>query len=187
MQNKRFVRSTALILILLVVFCSCGNKAQESAAQNDRYAEGFKTGYREGYRSGNEDGYKTGYDEGLSEGKQASGTSMMTATFSGEFTATVEKLIPDYYALPGNTVAVVHYFQDGPFLLRFNEDMTGKLVEGETYVFSIQPYEIRVTSSMIVDFKDCADSVTVTGYREVEEDEMGLDSKMIEVRFSIID
>lgn len=66
------------------------------------------------------------------------------AQFSGSFTASVEQLLPDYFALPGKTIAVVHFFQDKPFLLRFQEDMTGKLVEGTVYVFEFKTFEVEL-------------------------------------------
>ena len=84
------------------------------------------------------------------------------AQFSGSFTASVEQLLPDYFALPGKTIAVVHFFQTAPFLLRFQEDMTGKLVEG--------------TDEKNPDILDYMYSIDVTNYRVAEDSELGLDS-----------
>lgn len=66
------------------------------------------------------------------------------AQFSGSFTATVEQILPDYYALPGKTVAVVHFFQDRPFLLHFQKDLTGELIEGTAYVFEFETFEVEL-------------------------------------------
>lgn len=139
------------------------------------YEEGRNAGYKEGCNTGYEEGCKVGYEEGYSAGRQEGN---VVARFSGSFTATVEKLLPDYYALPGNTVAVVHFFQDGPFLLLFQEDMTGKLMEGTTYVFDFEPFEVEVPAGKErIDIMDYMYSIKVTNYRPAEEDEVGLEEK----------
>ena len=95
--------------------------------------------------------------------------------YSGSFTATVEELIPDYCALPGNTIAVVHFFQDMPFLLRFDEDMSDKLIIGETYVFEFQPFEVEIPDEKnIPSISAHMYSIVITGYRVAEEGETGL-------------
>ena len=95
--------------------------------------------------------------------------------YSGSFTATVEELIPDYCALPGNTIAVVHFFQDMPFLLRFNEDMSDKLIKGETYVFEFQPFEVEIPDEKsIPSISAHMYSIVITGYRVAEDGETGL-------------
>ena len=104
------------------------------------------------------------------------------ARFSGCFTATVEKLLPDYYALPGKTIAVVHYFQDRPFLLRFQEDMTDKLIEGETYIFEFDTFDVEIPEDLEnMDVSDYMYSIVVTNYRLAEEDEKGLSEKRADV------
>ena len=60
------------------------------------------------------------------------------------FMVTVEQLLPDYYALPGKTIAVVHFFQDRPFLLHFQKDLTGELIEGTSYVFEFETFEVEL-------------------------------------------
>ncbi len=95
--------------------------------------------------------------------------------YSGSFTATVEELIPDYCALPGNTIAVVHFFQDMPFLLRFDEDMSDKLIKGETYVFEFKPFEVEIPDEKnIPSISAHMYSIVIIGYRVAEEDETGL-------------
>ncbi len=99
------------------------------------------------------------------------------ARFSGCFTATVEQLLPDYYALPGKTIAYVHYFQDSPFLLQFHEDMTDKLIEGQAYVFEFNTFDVDIPESTSnVDVKNYMYSIEVSAYRPAKEDEMGLSS-----------
>ena len=72
------------------------------------------------------DSYEAGYNDGK---QQIAESKKHFAQFSGSFMATVEQLLPDYYALPGKTIAVVHFFQDRPFLLHFQKDLTGELIE----------------------------------------------------------
>ena len=84
-------------LMLVLTLVGCGNNAQSSDAHNAEYEEGYATGYEAGYNDGKQ---------------QMTESQKHFAQFSGSFTATVEQLLPDYYALPGKTVAVVHFFQD---------------------------------------------------------------------------
>lgn len=109
------------------------------------------------------------------ENKEEVSDTRTYARFSGCFTATVEELLPDYYALPGKTIAVVHFFQDRPFLLRFQDDLTDKLTEGETYVFEIDTFEVEIPEgTQSVDISDYMYSIVVTSYRPAEDNEKGL-------------
>lgn len=75
------------------------------------------------------------------------------------------------------TIAVVHFFQDKPFLLRFQEDMTGKLVEGTVYVFEFKTFEVELPADEEnPDISDYMYSIDVTNYRVAEDSELGLDS-----------
>ena len=114
-------------LMLTLSFVGCGNKNQNSDTHDANYEEGYTAGYEVGYNDGKQ---------------QMTAPQKCYAQFSGSFTATVEQLLPDYYAIPGKTIAVVHFFQDRPFLLRFQEDLTGKLVEGTSYVFEFKTFGI---------------------------------------------
>lgn len=99
--------------------------------------------------------------------------------FSGSFTATVEQILPDYYALPGKTVAVVHFFQDRPFLLHFQKDLTGELIEGTAYVFEFETFEVELPDDEEnPNISDYMYSINVTSYRVAEDDELGLEGKM---------
>ena len=93
--------------------------------------------------------------------------------------ATVEQLLPDYYALPGKTIAVVHFFQDRPFLLHFQNDLTGELIEGTSYVFEFETFEVELPDDEEnPDISDYMYSINVTSYRVAEDDELGLEGKM---------
>ena len=120
-------------LALVLTLVGCGNNAQSSDAHNAEYEEGYTAGYEAGYHDGEE---------------QATGNEKHFAQFSGSFMATVEQLLPDYYALPGKTIAVVHFFQDRPFLLHFQKDLTGELIEGTSYVFEFETFEVELPGAL---------------------------------------
>ena len=152
----------ALWLVLVLSLVGCGNKGQSSNAHDTNYKEGYTAGYEAGYNDGKQ---------------QMTAPQKCYAQFSGSFTATVEQLLPDYYALPGKTIAVVHFFQDRPFLLRFQEDLTGKLVEGTSYVFEFKTFEVEIPADeKNPDISDYMYSIDVTNYRVAEDSELGLDS-----------
>ena len=136
----------------------------------------FESDIEESKNSEYEDGYAAGYEAGLKDGDKRENT---VARFSGLFTATVEEVIPDYNTLPGNNIAIVHFFQDYPFLLRFNEDMTDKLIEGTTYVFEFDTFEVYVSNEEDnIYISDYMYSINVTSFRPAEEGEIGLGSLM---------
>ena len=154
----------AMVLCLVLVFslAGCGNNDQSSDTHDANYEEGYTAGYEVGYNDGKQQ---------MAENKK------YFAQFSGSFTASVEQLLPDYFALPGKTIAVVHFFQDKPFLLRFQEDMTGKLVEGTVYVFEFKTFEVELPADEEnPDISDYMYSIDVTNYRVAEDSELGLDS-----------
>lgn len=150
---KKVITAIFSLMLIFSLF-GCGNN-------NQSIDNSYKKGYIDGYEAGFDDGDKKYF-----------------AQFSGSFTATVKKLIPDYYALPGNTIAVVHFFQNQPFLLRFQEDMTGKLNEETSYIFEFEPFEVEVLNDEETpDISNYMYSINVTSYRVAEDDELGLQSK----------
>ena len=153
-----------LCLALMLSLSGCGTNVQSSDAHNADYEEGYAAGYEAGYN----------------DGKQPEpGNEKRLAQFSGAFTATVEQLLPDYYALPGKTIAVVHFFQDRPFLLHFQKDLTGELIEGTSYVFEFETFEVELSEDEEdPDISDYMYSINVTSYRVAEDQELGTDSKM---------
>lgn len=145
-------------------YLAAGTNAQSSDTCNANYEEGYTAGYEAGYHDGKQ---------------QVTGNEKRFAQFSGSFTATVEQLLPDYYALPGKTIAVVHFFQDRPFLLHFQKDLTGELIEGTSYVFEFETFQVELPEDEEdLDILDYMYSINVTGYRAAEDDEIGTDSKL---------
>ena len=154
----------AMVLCLVLVFslASCGNNDQSSDTHDANYEEGYTAGYEVGYNDGKQ---------------QMTDPQKCYAQFSGSFTATVEQLLTDYYVAPGKTIAVVHFFQDRPFLLWFQEDLTGELVEGTPYVFEFKTFEVELPADEEnPDISDYMYSIDVTNYRVAEDSELGLDS-----------
>lgn len=159
-------KRATIILCLVLVFSlvGCGNNAQSSDMHNAEYKEGYAAGYEAGYNNGKQQ---------MTENKKC------FAQFSGSFTATVEQLLPDYYALPGKTIAVVHFFQDRPFLLHFKKDLTGELIEGTSYVFEFETFEVELPDDEEnPDISDYMYSINVTSYRVAEDSELGSESKI---------
>lgn len=163
--NNMKKRATIVLgLVLILTLVGCGNNAQSSDAHNAEYEEGYAAGYEAGYNDGKQ---------------QMTESQKHFAQFSGSFTATVEQLLPDYYALPGKTVAVVHFFQDKPFLLHFQKDLTGELIEGTAYVFEFETFEVELPDDEEnPNISDYMYSINVTNYRVAEDDELGLEGKM---------
>ena len=163
--NNMKKRATIVLgLVLILTLVGCGNNAQSSDAHNAEYEEGYAAGYEAGYNDGKQ---------------QMTESQKHFAQFSGSFMATVEQLLPDYYALPGKTIAVVHFFQDRPFLLHFQKDLTGELIEGTSYVFEFETFEVELPDDEEnPDISDYMYSINVTSYRVAEDDELGLEGKM---------
>ena len=163
--NNMKKRATIVLgLVLILTLVGCGNNAQSADAHNAEYEEGYAAGYEAGYNDGKQ---------------QMTESQKHFAQFSGSFTATVEQILPDYYALPGKTVAVVHFFQDRPFLLHFQKDLTGELIEGTAYVFEFETFEVELPDDEEnPDSSDYMYSINVTSYRVAEDDELGLEGKM---------
>ena len=163
--NNMKKRATIVLgLVLILTLVGCGNNAQSSDAHNAEYEEGYAAGYEAGYNDGKQ---------------QMTESQKHFAQFSGSFMATVEQLLPDYYALPGKTIAVVHFFQDRPFLLHFQKDLTGELIEGTSYVFEFETFEVELPDDEEnPDSSDYMYSINVTSYRVAEDDELGLEGKM---------
>lgn len=157
-------KMAAIVLCLMMALLLFGCSAQSSQMRDANYEEGYTAGYEAGYQDGKQQ---------VVENKKC------FAQFSGTFTATVEQLLPDYYALPGKTIAVVHFFQERPFLLRFQKDLTGELIEGTPYVFEFETFEVELPNDEEQpNISDYMYSINITSYRVAEEDELGSESRM---------
>lgn len=103
------------------------------------------------------------------------------ATISGSFTAQVRGVIPDYVVDEKPRIAIVTEFQGFPFLLHVGPEIGKQLVEGEIYVFTIEPVSVDFSkedlkgASLFMLAKELPGFV-ITDFRLANEDEIGLDS-----------
>ncbi len=122
-------------------------------------------------------GYKQGYIEGLNAAHYAE------VYLTGDFTATVRAVLPDYVAdLDTPRVAVVTLFQAGPILIRMDPEIAGTLEPEKTYTFVLKGQQIRTsTDAWDQETGNISDSVIngllldLSEVREPEEDEYGLE------------
>lgn len=116
---------------------------------------------------------------------QEASPNTVTVKVTGEFTATVRSLIPDYET-DGETprMAVATLFQSTPFTI-YTGELTKHLEEGETYVFEVemsrydiitrQEYESGTLLNPEVAFS-MYPSLYISNFRPAEESDWGLDS-----------
>lgn len=161
-------------LILLTVLFSLSL----SSCTTD-YDKGYNAGYMHGIKvihtaeSTENNDYTKGYEAGLEK-------TMETVTVYGDFTATVRQLIPDYvHDSTTNRAAVITLFQDGPAVIRLNEEICSELQEGETYTFEVAEQEITVPAyqlsdeNMIDDIN--LDKLNISAFHIPAEEEYGLE------------
>ncbi|MCI9114349.1 MAG: hypothetical protein HFF96_08870 [Oscillibacter sp.] len=117
---------------------------------------------------------------------QEASPNTVTVKVTGEFTATVWELIPDYvtdYETP--RMAVVTLFQSTPFTI-YTGELTKHLEEGKTYVFEVEMsrYDIitrqEYESGTLLINPEVAfsmyPSLYISNFRPAEESDWGLDS-----------
>ena len=109
-----------------------------------------------------------------------------TFTVSGNFTATVRKLIPDYVADTDTPrAAVVTLFQNGPFVIQLDEQLCTKLQEDKTFTFIIDEQEAELaqweyTNGGFVNETALKEQrIRITDVREATDDEYGMDGMRI--------
>lgn len=180
-MNKKYW-ITALLSLMMVISMSGCNTDTETKTYQSGYEEGYDAGYKEGIKS-YQTGYDDGYDAGYQEGEKIMPDKNVIVKVSGDFTATVRELIPDY-EYDGKTpkAAVVTLFQGNPFVIwmpGLNEELFNKLEAGETYTFIVEEQEASllygefdagyVNPTALMDRR-----IWVSDFRTPEEDEYGL-------------
>ena len=116
---------------------------------------------------------------------QEASPDTVTVKVTGEFTATVRSLIPDYVTDDKTPyMAVATLFQSTPFTI-WTGELTKHLEEGETYVFEVemsrydiitrQEYESGTLLNPEVAFS-MYPSLYISTFRPAEESDWGLDS-----------
>ncbi len=117
--------------------------------------------------------------------QQEKSPGTVTVKVTGEFTATVRSLIPDYVTDDKTPyMAVATLFQSTPFTI-YTGELTKHLEEGETYVFEVemsrydiitrQEYESGTLLNPEVAFS-MYPSLYISNFRPAEESDWGLDS-----------
>lgn len=117
--------------------------------------------------------------------QQEKSPGTVTVKVTGEFTATVRSLIPDYVTDDKTPyMAVATLFQSTPFTI-WTGELTKHLEEGETYVFEVemsrydiitrQEYESGTLLNPEVAFS-MYPSLYISNFRPAEESDCGLDS-----------
>ena len=117
--------------------------------------------------------------------QQEKSPGTVTVKVTGEFTATVRSLIPDYETDDETPrMAVVTLFQSTPFTI-YTGELTKHLEAGETYVFEVemsrydiitrQEYESGTLLNPEVAFS-VYPSLYISNFRPAEESDWGLDS-----------
>ena len=117
--------------------------------------------------------------------QQEKSPGTVTVKVTGEFTATVRSLIPDYVTDDKTPyMAVATLFQSTPFTI-YTGALTKHLEEGETYVFEVemsrydiitrQEYESGTLLNPEVAFS-MYPSLYISNFRPAEESDCGLDS-----------
>ena len=117
--------------------------------------------------------------------QQEKSPGTVTVKVTGEFTATVRSLIPDYETDDETPyMAVVTLFQSTPFTI-YTGELTKHLEAGETYVFEVemsrydiitrQEYESGTLLNPEVAFS-MYPSLYISNFRPAEESDWGLDS-----------
>ena len=111
----------------------------------------------------------------------------VTCTVTGNFTATVRKLIPDYVSdAETPRAAVVTLFQDGPFVIKLSDELCAKLQEDKTFTLIIGEQDAELcqwehtNGGFVTDIALKEQKIEITDVREATEDEYGLEGMRIE-------
>ena len=121
------------------------------------------------------------YSAGYQDGDEKAAQRMLR--ISGDFTATVRAIMPDYVSDPETPrAAVITFFQDEPVLVYMAPAFLVKMKEGETYTFVLQGQEDLIgvihwwdEESGSIDSRALANVfLNLSEVREPTEDEEGL-------------
>ena len=111
-----------------------------------------------------DDAYAVGYEHGYRQGMKDA--TVQTLWLTGDFTATVQKILPDYVSDPFTPrVAVITFFQSDPILVHMEPEFLQNLKEEETYTFVLKGQEIPCNSSIWSSDDDWADDQLLSGVR----------------------
>ena len=182
----RRIGIACLLLALLLTGCGGVSKEDFSAVCEERDA--LRKELREFEEQREQELAALQADLQYLQEQQAKSPDTVTVKVTGEFTATVRSLIPDYetdYETP--RVAVVTLFQGTPFTI-YTGEFTKQLEAGETYVFEVEMNRFEDVSREEYESGSLLDPevalsvyhLRISGFRPAEEKDCGLDSVHLE-------
>lgn len=113
--------------------------AMDDSISADTPLADWKSGYDAGYQKGVEDGMAAGKSDMHAESEE----TYKEVKISGDFTATVRRIMPDYFIdTETNRCAVVTLFQDAPFCLLLEPEQCEQITEDTTYTFVLAETDV---------------------------------------------
>ena len=182
-------RITSMCLLLALLLTGCGGVSKEDFSAVCAERDTLQKELREFEEQREQELAALQADLQYLQEQQAKSPDTVTVKVTGEFTATVRALIPDYVS-DGETprMALVTLFQSTPFTL-FGVD-TDRLETGETYVFEVEMNQCQditreeyesgslLTPEIILPMYH--PYIRISGFRPAEEKDCGLDSVHLE-------
>ena len=162
-------------------------KQLDSLAEQGQLEEKLRQAYNDGYEAGKQEGIKgskeaaeyryAGWQQGMKDAQN------YYASISGDFTATVRRLMPDYLTdSETNRAAAVTLFDGKVILLYLEPDITAQLEEGGTYTFVLKEQLLRILPDQLNEEQQSLRSEALFGahleisqVREPQGDEAGAD------------
>lgn len=104
---------------------------------------------------------------------------------TGGIVATLHDILPNPFVGDGvPRYALIQYFQSGLTLVKVDPEIANELEIGESYYFEIEPYTVRndryqFTKEQVMQLAHNGPWLTITDYREPQEDEWGITTKSL--------
>lgn len=179
----------SLLLLLALLLSGCGGVSKEEYDAVVRERDALREELREFEEQREQELAALQADLQYLQKQQEKSPDTVTVKVTGEFTATVRALIPDYVTDDETPrMAVVTLFQSTPFTL-FGVD-ADRLEVGETYVFEVEmdrcqditreEYESGSLLTPEIILPMYHPYIRISGFRLAEEKDCGLDSVHLE-------
>lgn len=168
MNSKMII--ALLTAAVLLTGCSGKQNSDESLSEpapaSQTAAESSDPEAEQRRQQETDEAYKKGYQRAVWD------IQHQTLRVTGDFTATVQKIIPDYCSDSETPrAAVLTLFQDGPFVVLIKTRFLENLEEGKTYTFVLREQEIAWTNG-IWDPENSGVSVKALSNRQIELSEI---------------
>lgn len=181
-------RITSVCLLLALLLTGCGGVSKEDFSAVCEERDALRKELREFEEQREQELAALQADLQYLQEQQEKSPDTVTVKVTGEFTATVRSLIPDYetdYETP--RMAVVSLFQSTPFTI-YTGEFTKQLEAGETYVFEVEMRSFEDISREEYESGSLLDPevalsvyhLRISGFRPAEEKDCGLDSVHLE-------